>query len=241
MYEYGYDYDAANDVLFYTAENKKSSGRDSEWKTPNAEGFITVRYYGLSRFTVEDYREFPRKRLAIRPDLSYNREGKGSPIRDRREKGTRHMPPARGRRAATAPAPPAEPESNGSGEVDFQKYISKDLSPTMSDYVEWFEQEVASLDDIPVDKILVLGVSLYGHFQKSDFNIDRREARRATRAPAPEPEPEPAKPARGGRGRSRAAAAPAPEHEPEPEATPARRGRGRPSRAGARAGAEAPY
>jgi hypothetical protein len=237
MDKYGYTYDDVNDVLFYTADNKKSTGRDSEWKTPDAEGFITVRYYGLSRFTIEDFREFTGKRLAKHPDLSYNREGKGLPIRERIEKGTRHMPPAKGRRAATAPPPPAEPEANG--QVDFQKYISKDLSPTMADYVEWFEQEVASLDDIPVDKILVLGVSLYGHFQKSDFNIDRREARRANRAPAPEPEPEPAKPARGGRGRSRAAAPePEPETEPEPAA---RRGRGRPSRAGTRAGAEAPY
>jgi hypothetical protein len=101
----------------------------------------------------------------------------------------------------------------------------------MTDYVTWFEDNVASLDDIPVDKILTLGSSLYGHFQKSEFNVSRREARRAAREP--DPEPEPVKPA--GRGRPRRTAAPEP--EPEPAPAPARRGRGRskPSTA------EAPY
>jgi hypothetical protein len=65
--------------------------------------------------------------------------------------------------------------------VDYQKYVDKPFSPTMADYVEWFEQNVASLDDLDVDRILVLGVSMYSHFQKSDFNIDRRDARRAER------------------------------------------------------------
>jgi hypothetical protein len=140
------------------------------------------------------------------------------------------MPPARGRRStAAAAAPPAEPESNG--EVDFQKYLDKDLSPTMSDYVEWFEDNVASLEDVPIDKLLALGSALYPHFQKSDFNIDRREARKAARAPEPETEPA-AKPARG---RPRRAAAPEP--EPEPAPAPARKGRGRAKAAAA----EAPY
>jgi hypothetical protein len=111
----------------------------------------------------------------------------------------------------------------------------------MADFVTWFEDNVASLDDLPVDKILTVGIATYGHFQRSDFNVNRREERRAARQstrPDPEPEPEPAKPA--GRGRSRRAAAPEPEPEPEP-AAPTRRGRGRSTRSGARAGAEAPY
>jgi hypothetical protein len=119
--------------------------------------------------------------------------------------------------------------------VDFQRYLDKDLSPTMADFVTWFEDNVASLDDVPVDKILTLGAGLYGHFQRSEFNVERREARRAARTPAPDPEPEPAKPS--GRGRPRRTAAPEPEPEPEPAPAPARRGRGRskPSTA------EAPY
>jgi hypothetical protein len=235
MNEYGYTYDSANDVLRYTAQNKADSGRDSEWKTPDAEGFITVRYHGLSRFTLEDHREFPRKRVAIRPLPEYNRGSKGLPARKPGITNTRrdtHMPPARGRRStAAAAAPPAEPEANG--EVDFQKYLDKDLSPTMVDYVEWFEENVAALEDVPVDKLLSLGSALYPHFQKSDFNIDRREARKAAR----EPEPEPAPAAKPARGRPRRAAAAAPEPDPEPEPTPIRKGRGRAKAASA----EAPY
>jgi hypothetical protein len=230
--KYGYTYDDANDVIKYTAEHKNTYGHDSEWKVPGAEGYITVRYHGLSRFTLEDHREFPKKGLAIQRRVEYTRTSKGLPDGKHTTRRNSHMPPAKGRRAAAAAAPPApDPEENGA--VDYQKYLDKDLSPTMSDYVEWFEDNVANLDDVPVDKLLVLGSSLYPHFQKSDFNIERREARRVERAPAPEPEPEPAKPARGGRSR-RAAAAP----EPEPEPAPTRRGRGR---AKAAAGAEAPY
>jgi hypothetical protein len=239
MDEFGYTYDAANDVIRYTAQNTTSPA--SEWKTPNAEGFITLRYHGLSRFTLEDHREFPGKGLAIRKRMEYNREDKGLPARKHVTATSRrdtHMPPARGRRAATQPAPAPEPEPENNGQVDFQKYLDKDLSPTMSDYVDWFEENVASLDDVPVDKILALGSSLYPHFQKSDFNIERREARKTSRQPEPEPEPAPAKPAARAGRRGRPAAQPEPEPEPEPTPAPARRGRGRQPKAAA---AEAPY
>lgn len=238
MTEFGYTYDAANDVIKYTAQNTTSPA--SEWKTPDAEGFITLRYHGLSRFTLEDHTEKSGKPLPIRKRMEYNREDKGLPARKQVTPPSRrdtHMPPARGRRAATQPAPAPEPEPEQNGQVDFQKYLDKDLSPTMSDYVEWFEDNVASLDDVPVDKILALGSSLYPHFQKSDFNIERRESRKAERAPAPEPEP--AKPAaRAGRRGRPPAAAPEPEPEPAAPAPAARRGRGRQAKA---ATAEAPY
>jgi hypothetical protein len=236
MDEFGFDYDDANYVIATTAQNTTSP--NSEWKTPHAEGFITLRYHGLSRFTLEDHTEKPDKPLPIKGRLEYNRSGKGLPDGKKASTSHRrdtHMPPARGRRAATAPAPAPEPEPEANGQVDFQKYLDKDLSPTMQDYVEWFEQEVASLDDVPVDKILVLGSSLYPHFQKSDFNIERREARKSARQPAPEPES--AKPAAKGRSR-RAAPEPEPEPEPDPAPAPAKRGRGRPARSAA---AEAPY
>ena len=236
MDKFGYTYESANDVIRYTAQNKTSP--NSEWKTPNADGFITLRYHGLSRFTLEDHTEKSRKPLANRGRMAYNRGSKGIPARAPAPPSTRrdtNMPPAKGRRSTAAAKPAPEPEPEANGQVDFQKYLDKDLSPTMSDYVEWFEDNVAALEDVPVDKLLVLGSSLYPHFQKSDFNIERREARRAERAPAPEPEP--AKPAARG-GRSRRAAAPEPEPEPEPAPAPARRGRGRTA---AKAGAEAPY
>lgn len=130
------------------------------------------------------------------------------------------MPPRKTRQ--TAPAP--EETASQNGEVDFQKYVEKNLTATMEDYVEWFEANVASLDDLPVDKILTLGVSLYSHFQRSDFNVERREARRAEREATrqdAEDEPEPARPAKGTRART----APA-------KAAPATSGRsgGRPAR-----------
>jgi hypothetical protein len=95
MSKYGYTYNDANLVLLHTAEQHRLTGRDQEWKVPDAEGFITVRYHELSRFTIEDHREFPRKRVASRPDMEYNRSGKGLPARDRKGKGNT-MPPARG-------------------------------------------------------------------------------------------------------------------------------------------------
>jgi hypothetical protein len=125
-------------------------------------------------------------------------------------------------------------------EVDYQFYIDKDLTATMRDYVEWFEKNVSKLNKLDEDKILTLGVSLYSHFQKSDFNVDRREARRAEREAAAEapPEPEPAAPARGRGRRAPAATAPA-------NAAPARSGRPargrRPAAAAAAGTPDAPF
>jgi len=118
------------------------------------------------------------------------------------------MPPKR-RTTTKAAEPEAEvPEENG--EVDFQKYLDKNPSPTMLDYVEWMEANVGNLDEIPSDRLIMLGIQLYSHFQKSDFNVERREARRAEREAASEPEEpeEPEKPARG-RGARTAPAKPA--------------------------------
>jgi len=233
MNKYGYTYDDANDVLFYTADHWRRNGhKASEWKVPDSRGYITVRYHELSRFTVEDHREIPVKPLDERRRIGYNRGSKGLP--DRKE--THMATAARGRRPAARPAPVPEPEPEQNGEVaDFQRYLDKDFSPTMQDFITWFEDNVANLDDLEPDRILILSLNTYGYFQRSDFNIQRRAERRQARAAArePEPEPEPVRPARSGRPRGRAAA-PA----PEPEPAPARRGRGR---AAARAGAEAPY
>ena len=232
--KYGYTPDNAKYVVDYTAWDTDHPNK--EWKTPNSDGFITLRYHGPSRFTLEDHREFPGKPLAIVGLARYNR-GSSKGNRPRREPD---MPPARGRRAAAAPAPAPAPEPEENEAVDYQRYLDKDPTPTMQDYITWFEDNVAALEDVPADKLLVLGASLYGHFQRSDFNQERREERRAGRAarsapePEPEPEPEPAKPAGRGRPR-RAAAAAAP--APAPAPAPARRGRGRPKAAAA----EAPY
>lgn len=138
------------------------------------------------------------------------------------------MPP-RGRK----PAPAPEPETAEEAE-DFSRYLEKDLSPTMTDFVVWFENNVADLSELDTDRILALGTTLYPKFQKSQFNIDQREARRAAREAGngSEPEEEAAQPVRG-RGR------PAKSAEPAEPAKPTR-GRGR-QRATAGASASSPY
>jgi hypothetical protein len=158
------------------------------------------------------------------------------------------MPPRTKSRKQAAP----EPETTApNGEVDYQKYIGKDLSATMEDYVTWFEDNVISLEELELDKILTLGVQLYGHFQKSDFNVSQREARKdareATRAAAQEDEDEtedeaPARtrrgsakpaPARSGARSARSGKAPAAKSGSAPRRTR--------SKAAAAAGGDAPF
>jgi len=207
-------------ILPITARDRKRPSK--EWKTDD--GYVTVRYHGLSRFSLEDHtgnthrnrvaKAAPARYIPSKANVTHERMG-------------RKMPPARGRRQA-APAP--EPQN---GEVDYQLYLTKDISDTMTDYITWFEDNVAKLEDVPIDRLLVLGSSLYPHFQKSDFNIAQRTARRAARTPAPEPEPAAPAPARGrGRGKPAAKAGTAPAGR--------RGGRGRQA-ASAGAGGADPY
>jgi hypothetical protein len=210
----------ADEVIRFTVQD--TVNKSKEWKV--RDGFITLRYHGLSRFSLEDNTGV--KKVVNRRKLGYSSSRThNEPAR----KGKTVMAPAKGRRAA-APAPEPEPVN---GEVDFSTYLSKDLSATMADYAQWFDDnvtDVAALGKADPDRLLALGSSLYPHFQRSQFNIDRRAERRAARTA--EAEPEPAAPARG-RGRGRAAAPATP-----PAAAPRGR-RGRP--AASRQPAEAVY
>jgi len=157
------------------------------------------------------------------------------------------MPPKRTRN--TRQADP-EPEAPANGEVDLQKYVTKDFSATMADYVTWMDENVPGWDKMEVDRILVLGVQLYSHFQKSDFNIERRAERRAERdqgAAEPEPaapatrtrstraKPAPASTGRAGARSGRAAG------NGKPPAKPARSRNRTTAPAGAAAGGDAPF
>jgi hypothetical protein len=200
----------ADEVIRYTVQDTVNQSK--EWKVGN--GYITLRYHKLSRFSLEDNTSV--KKVVKRRQLGYSSI---RPNNASARKGITVMPPRKGSRQT---APPPEPEANG--ETDFAPYLSKDLSATMADYATWFDEnvaDVAALGKSDPDRLLALGSSLYPHFQKSAFNQERRAERRAART-EPEPEPEPAAPARGrGRGRAPAAAA----------APPARgRGRGRAAR-----------
>jgi hypothetical protein len=243
---YRFTKEQADYIVRYTMDDREHPSK--EWKTRS--GFITLRYFGADKFALEDSRGNSGKALPISRRKRYNPESKGIPEATSR-KDSRMPPTARGRRS-TAPPPAPEPEPESNGVVDFQRYLDKDLTPTMQDFVVWFEENVAELEDVPIDKLLTLGPRLYGQFQRSDFNRSQREARRSERAerrrpePEPEPEPEPA-PARRGRGRPAAKAAAAPARSaarsapakpaPEQAAAPARRGR----RSSAKSSAEAPY
>lgn len=140
------------------------------------------------------------------------------------------MPP-RGRRAAAAPVDP-EPEVAEEAVVDenpFDRHLTKDLSPTMSDYGDWFHENVADITELGSQdpyRLLALGSTLYPQFQKSDLNQSRKAERAAARqAAAPEPEQEPEEvvaPARKGRP-ARAATSKVAAAAPVP--APARRGR----------------
>ena len=145
--------------------------------------------------------------------------------------------PANRRRQAQADPEPETAEQNGA--EDYTPYLTKDLTATMVDYATWMDENLPGWDKAEVDRILALGSIMYPRFQKSDFNIQRREERKQERAAASEPEPEqPAQPARS--GRSRGAAKPTGKPATGKPASTGRRGRTT-ARAGAGASPEAPF
>jgi hypothetical protein len=212
--DYGFSRDQADEVIRYTVQDTVK--RSKEWKVDG--GFVTLRYYGLSRFSLEDHTGNQQaKRVVQRPRMGYSRDS--DPVN--RGKETTMAPKPRGRQA---PAPAPEPEVE---QVDFTPYLEKPLSATMADYAVWFRDNVGDPDQIDSDRLLALGSSLYTHFQRSDFNQTRRTERRAAREA--EAAPEPTAPATGrGRGRGARGTAPA-----APAAGPGRGRRGRPAAAAA--------
>lgn len=148
--------------------------------------------------------------------------------------------PARPRKPAVA-AP--EPEVEEPAGRDPELFLTKELTPTQADYVEWLADTLGDLGDLEWERVAFVAVSLYSDFQKSDFNKDRKEERRNARtarvaangdAEEDDEEPEaPAKPARRGKTAAAAPAAPArPARGGKATATAApagKRGRGRPA------------
>jgi hypothetical protein len=197
-------------------------------------GLIRIRYHGLSEsaavprphiFSIEeDVAESAGKRYTQGKQTGMRAEARGEENEMARTAAAQPTTRGRGRK----PAPEPEPQDdNGERELDVERFLAKPLSPTMQDYVEWFESEVTPLADLRRDlpRILVLGVQLYSpYFQKSDFNVSRREARRDERAAAAAE----AAPAANGRGRGRRPAAASTE-----PARPAPARRGRPPKAAA--------
>lgn len=194
--------------------------------------------YVISVIAPENSPKRRSEKVAQPRPMDYNRGNAKPPVRNPRKAIA--MPP-RGRRAAAAPV---EPEVEEVEENPFERHLTKELSPTMQDYAEWFEQEVASFDDVEPDRLLALGSTLYPHFQKSEMNQKRREARRSQRAVAPvdEPEEEEEAPAPARKGRTVAKTAPAKAAATEPAAAkPAAPARTTRSRRAAATSDAAPY
>jgi hypothetical protein len=235
-------------------------------------GFVEVKYYGRGQpptrhhlYTIIEHIMSPeerarfaeqrgnkqRKRVAAGKTPRYTQSKDETPSRDtgkaepKQPKG-KTMPPKRTTRKADP-----EPEAPANGEVDLQKYVTKDFSATMADYVTWMDDNVPGWDKMEVDRILVLGVQLYSHFQKSDFNIQRRAERKADRAqggsepeedeaPAPRTRTRkaPAKPATASSGRSGARSGRSAGNGKAPAKPASRRTR---ASAGTASGGDAPF
>jgi hypothetical protein len=212
-------------------------GQKSE---PCPGGYVHIWYHGIDDtkqhvFSVVEHigNKQPGK-VAAAKGKRYTQSTSETPSRDtgtaettRTTKGTT-MPPKRTR---TRQADPEPETASQNGEVDYQKYAEKAFSPTMTDYIAWMDEILPGWDKMEVDRILVLGVSMYSHFQKSEFNQAQRKARKATREQtrATDEDETETEPATRTRGRAKAA-------KPAPAAT-ARSG-GRPARAAAKAPAK---
>jgi hypothetical protein len=182
---------------------------------PNGRGHVSVIRMGRGGYRVEKHSEKSPAAIAMPGRMRYT-SGNAKP-RTITPGKAKTMPP-RGRKAAAVPAAveePAEVEGN-----PFDHHLTKDLSATMSDYGDWFHENVADIDELgktDPGRLLALGSTLYPHFQKSDLNQSRREARkteRAAAAPAEEPEEEAAPAPRKGRGAATKTAAAAPKPGP---------------------------
>jgi hypothetical protein len=245
------DYDFTEERAKRVLDIANQFGRKAE---PCPGGFVHVVYDGWSEewpYT-ERFRIYDHTGKGERETSPKNRPEKVAPgravdytplittILNRK----RNAMPPKGRRAAAAPVEPEEQEE-AEQEGQFDRHLTKDLSATMQDYAEWFDNEVtdiAALGKTDPDRLLALGSTLYPHFQKSDLNQTRREARRSERA-AEEPEEEEAPPAKSAaRGRAaKGASAPAPAPAPAPARGRAAAAPARPAGRRGAAATAAPY
>lgn|SRR5487761_39850 len=227
-------------------------GRKAE---PCTGGFVHIVYRGFSsnwpyteQFTLHNHANLPLKKVASPPGARYTSItfDQYPAIKEKTMPAARTRASTRAVKAVPDPEPETETEAE---EPDLSPYLTKNFTPTMLDYIEWADQAIGPLDELASDRLFVLGSQMYPHFQKSELNITRREARKAERAAAngdeSEAEEEATQPARARRTAHakptlarKVAAEPEPEEEEEEApARPARRSR---SKAKATANA-APY
>jgi hypothetical protein len=95
---------------------------------------------------------------------------------------------------------------------DYTPYATKAITPTMSDFHEWLNDEVGDLSEMDTERIVALAGTLRMEFQRSQFCKDRRaerQAQRAKPAPAKSTAKTKAAPAKSAPAKSTAKAAPA--------------------------------
>lgn len=155
------------------------------------------------------------------------------------------MPP-RGKAATAVAEPEVEETAEQETAKDYTVYAEKEPTATMEDFADWLLEVVGlefgtQKETAAFRKGVQLGGTLRMEFQRSEFNIERREQRRLERAAAAAAEPEangaapaPVKPTRG---KPAAAAKPATAAKPAPP----KRGRPAAAKAAAPTGDEAPY
>jgi hypothetical protein len=148
------------------------------------------------------------------------------------------MPPRKnaGRKPAAAPEPEVEETPASTSKLDrLEKYLEGNITPTLTDYAEWFGDNVADPDQLDTDRLIALAVTFYSEFQASDFNRERRAARKEQReqrasangSDGDEEEAEPAQPRTRGRGARGAAKPAAGKPAAKAGSKPAQRGRSR--------------
>jgi hypothetical protein len=214
-------------------------------------GYVTVTLVNNNSFTIERGKKEgaeSRQSVARRTAAPYTRAA--TKPRPAVSRSARTTTPAQGRTKAMA-TKAAEPEVEETEDAapDYTGYATKQPTATMTDFADWLLEEGAVAEDAVKNEALEhafregvrLGGTLRMEFQRSDFNVTRREERKAAReaAAAAEPEEEeaPAKaPARGGRGKATAAKPATTAAKPAAAKAPARGRRGK-----AAATAAAPY
>ena len=166
-------------------------------------GYVHIWYHGKDDTDQHVFSvvEHIGKALAQSAQRQYTERNSSQPTKEK------NMPPRRTKPAAVTEPEPAE---NGStSKLDrLEKYLTGNITPTLTDYVTWFGENVTDPDKLDSERLIALAVTFYGEFQASDFNKDQKAARKAereTRAASNGDAEEPAEPAAPARGRGRGA------------------------------------
>lgn len=163
---------------------------------PTEDGAVTVQRVNHNSYVIHNgKKDLPetRQQVANRTAGQYTRPAnKGRSAS--RPAAPRTTIPKQGRKTAMAKAPAVEEVEETNGEKDYTVYADKPATATMVDFATWLKDEVGleftGKEEAAFDKGVQLGGTLRMDFQRSEFNVSQREARRAAREAEAENEPE---------------------------------------------------